>query len=368
MCLIGRPRMAKLTTILLMIISSFFYPTEIDAEEFRPTVLNDYMVHPEKDSGYFQGWNLYFYNEEYFITVNMVVSNIGPGTMNNGVNIIVLQKDKKPIFIEKEFSGSDFTYAKDNFNIRLYNNTLEKHDNQFILNAEIKRLHIYLIFIPANKGVTISGGKTSLGSGKYLKADIPFSDGKAYGVIINNQNKREIYGRGSMEHLITNQEVYKFSTNWFVMKTFTKDGFSIISGGFNGNKNYAEKFFKTVALISPSGKILYSGKGIDNTILHSEFDKIISYNLNLSERVYFGTDKKCYLDIINIKPFSKINILSNISILLRTFIKVFFAKPYQIYSTVKSDFNCPTVERTIEKGENPFQGAGWHNYFLINPE
>jgi len=266
--------------------------------------------------------------------------------------------------MEREFSKNELSYAKDRFKIQMLDNFLEKKDGKFYVNAigkdKAEDIHLYLIYEPANQGVQISNGNVKLNNaGAFLRANVPFTDAKVYGVIVRNGIKTNLHGRGNMEHLITNLEVYKYSNNWFVSNSYTSDGNSIVTGGFNGNKNYPDKFFKTVSVISPSGRILFSGKALKNSQIQNTELKDIAYTILSEERLEFDATGECFLHVSQVKPFAKINILARLSLLLRKFIQVFFAKPYQIYSSVKTELQC---------GKLKFQGTGKHSYFLINPD
>lgn len=53
--------------------------------------------------------------------------------------------------------------------------------------------------------------------------------------------------------------------------------------------------------------------------------------------------------------------MSNISVVLRLFIRMFFAKPYQIHKETKVELKCEGDE-----SQNFIFNTGVHSYYLIN--
>ncbi|EMF99424.1 hypothetical protein LEP1GSC123_4763 [Leptospira borgpetersenii str. 200701203] len=138
--------------------------------------------------------------------------------------------------------------------------------------------------------------------------------------------------------------------------------FRFYSGGFLGNDSFPEGYFRTVALLGPEGKTIFFGKVSKFEVLEIEKEHFSGYDLPLREKIYF--EDGCSAEIVRKQSVGSINVLSNISSVLRFFIRLFFAKPYQIYSLADLNLQCP--------GKNLPPGSletfnGILSYYLINP-
>ena len=132
-----------------------------------------------------------------------------------------------------------------------------------------------------------------------------------------------------MEHLITNYEVYKYSSKWEILRATNKEGMKLYTGGFHGIKKSPDDYFRTLVIQNSKGEFLLSGMIKKTEIISSEIDKFSGYSLPLKEKIFVG-DNGCYVFSERLQSVGKINILSNISAVLRFFVKLFFANPYQV--------------------------------------
>ncbi len=347
-------------TLLLFSLSFFSLP--VLAQSTQPARLSkpaDFRTQLYKEEGYLQAWNFSLQNENYKVFCTFLVSNFGPGSKNNGISVLVKQKDKPVFYSTIELDEKDFEMKPGQFFQQSGENWMKYSDGKYSIHMVFPEWIFDLDFTPTtNVGVAISGGKLMLTEeGRFIQADIPVTFAKVSGNIFYKGVPDYVEGVGGIEHLLTNYEVYKFSKKWEIVRTITPDGTRILTGGFMGTDIIPGGFFRKIAVLSKSGKILMEGTISKSEILEEEKEPISGYILPKKERLYFGEDSSCTLDIHRYQTIAAISALENISSVLRFFIQLFFAKPYQIHADVELEVKCP-----IWSGK----GKGFHSYYLIN--
>lgn len=328
----------------------------------RHVTLADIVYQPHSEEGYLQGWNFFFRNSEFNIIATYLVSNLGPNDLNNGVSIAIESKKIGSIFITKEFGRKDLS-VDNGINLKMYNNTLKYENGVYEVSQFYDNMKLFLKFESDNLGATLSGGKHFVkGQEKFVRADIPFSFVRTTGYIDYKGEIIELEGVGGLEHLITNYEVYKYSSKWEILRAVNKEGMKLYTGGFHGIKKSNEDFFRTLVIQNQRGEVLLSGMITKTEIISDELDKFSGYILPVKEKIYVG-DNGCFVQSDRLYSVGKINILSNISAVLRFFIKLFFANPYQVNYSTRLTVNCPDLFKLM-----PTDFNGIHSYYLINPK
>lgn len=346
-----------MSKIFFLILFSFLiYSDEL---KIRHVVLEDYKYSPYKEEGYLQGWNFFFKNSEYNIILNFIVSNLGPNDLNHGVSLSIQSKKTGNIFLTKEFGTKDLEVSNSGFKIKSYNNLLEQDENKFKVSQFFDDIKIYLEFESDFKGANLSGGKYFVKSDtKFVKADIPFSFVKTKGYIDFKGEILELDGLGGLEHLLTNYEVYKYSSKWELVRGQSSNGFKIYSGGFYGKEKKEDDFFRTIVVQKQNGDFLLSGKIIKSEILKESIDNFSGYKVTEIEKIYLS--ETCSVKIERGNSAGKINILSNISAVLRFFVRLFFTNPYQLNYEAKLILDCK------EKFPKEISFNSILTYYLIN--
>ncbi|MDV6234226.1 hypothetical protein CH379_001095 [Leptospira ellisii] len=367
-------RSLKVPTILstvrvlsvLFLFSSFAY-SDINADDFtnlRKTSLKDYSFQPYSQEGYFQAWNYSYRDDKTFIYATFLVSNLGPGTKNCGISLVVHTLGEGTQFVTKEFSSKELTAEKGKFDLKIENNRMSLNSEGIEIQQETENIKLFLSFkSDLKQGVSLSGGKYPVKDpGGFVQADMAYSFQSAWGYLIQDGKKKDLLGTGGLEHLLTNYEVYKYSRRWELFRSINEKEFRFYTGGFIGNDSFPGGFFRTAALLNPSGKTILSGKVVRFETLETEKEPFSGYELPLRERIHL--ENGCFADLIRKRSVGSINVLSNISAVLRFFIRLFFAKPYQIYSLADLTVHCPE-KQLIPGSEETYQGI--LSYYLINP-
>lgn len=356
----------KLIAFLLFTSSVLFIePPKAEETVFlKKAGLKDYSFQPYGQEGYFEAWNYSFTDDKTFIYATFLVSNLGPGTKNCGISLVVHTLGEGTQFITKEFSSKELTAEKGKFDLKIENNRMELNSEGIEIQQETDNIKLFLSFKSSLKqGVSLSGGKHPVKDPNgFVQADIAYSFQSAWGYLIRDGKKKELLGTGGLEHLLTNYEVYKYSRRWELFRSINANEFRFYTGGFLGNDSFPGGYFRTVALLNPEGKNLISGKITKFEVLETEKEAFSGYELPLREKIYF--EEGCSAEIERKQSVGSINVLSNISSVLRFFIRLFFAKPYQIYSLADLHLHCPG--KKLQPGfHETFHGI--LSYYLINP-
>ena len=104
----------------------------------------------------------------------------------------------------------------------------------------------------------------------------------------------DLKGRGGMEHLLTNLEVYKYSSSWEILRGTSKD-ISFYTGGFYGTTNDKNDLFKTFVILDGNNKILYSGKVLREETKTLQKDPISGYTIPTKQILTCRAQQKKYV-------------------------------------------------------------------------
>ncbi|MDZ4726009.1 MAG: hypothetical protein SH817_07620 [Leptospira sp.] len=349
-------------TVFLVFLS--FITFDLSAENLSDQLArlnkpSDFRTQFYKEEGYLQAWNFSFQNKDYKVFCTFLVSNFGPGSKNNGISVLVKHKDNPVFYSTQEFGENEYAMKSGQFFQQSGENWMDYKNGKYTIHMVFPDWIFDLEFSPTQKsGVAISGGKLLLSDeSKFIQADIPVSFANVSGNIFYKGTPEFVEGTGGIEHLLTNYEVYKYSKKWEIVRTISADGTRILTGGFMGTDKIPGGFFRKVAVLSKKGELLLEGTISRMETLEEEIEPISNYKLPKKERLYFGENEKCYFDIYRKQTIAAISALENISSLLRFFIGLFFAKPYQIHADVEIELSCD-----VWSGK----GKGLHSYYLIN--
>jgi len=348
--------------VLLILCGALLLPREGIASPIR--------FQPSKKEGYFQGWNYYFRTDskDTLILVTFLVSNLGPGSLNHGTAVYIHSPVTGILYKTNEYSSRELYATPGKFGQKSRDSYMEKRGTIYHIHIQTEEMDLELEYFPkADSPILLSDGDYRLEEyDGILRADIgfPISPARAR---FNHYGKDYFFsGTGGMEHLKTDTEVYKFSSRWEILRGYSLTGEGIFFGGYKGlreSKNATENldsggFFRAVH-VSRQGKIEWHDEVSHIKTIQKEKNDFSGYVLPLVQEVYFRRNKDCTMRITDSRLLAEVNVLSNISAVLKFLIRLFFAKPYHIHFTAEVLYQC--------KGKAPVQFTGIHSYYLINP-
>lgn len=334
---------------ILFVTLPFTFSQSLSAEDFK--------TQHYSEEGYLQAWNFTFRNQKYNLFATFLVSNFGPGSLNNGISLLLKSKDQPVFYSTREFDAEEYESKKGQFYQKSGENWMEYKNGIYSFYMNYGDWEIKLDYKPRRGNVPISKGKIPLmEKGKFVQADIPFSYSSVSGTIRYKDVVEEVNGVGGLEHILSNEAVYQFSKKWELVRSQTKDNYRIFTGGFIGNSNFPGEFFRRVAVLNPSGNLILEGTVEKVEVIEWEKEPTSGYTIPKSEILYFQNGT-CKLQVKRTRPIATMSALENISSFLRFFIQLFFAKPYQIHWFADLKLECP---------EYSGEAKGYHSNYLIN--
>ncbi|TGK03230.1 hypothetical protein EHQ53_05645 [Leptospira langatensis] len=365
------PSSSRLAFILSLMLILFVSGLSSEETKIQPRKASKQEMgfHFYPQEGYFQAWNYSFTDEQTWIFATYIISNLGPGTRNCGVSLVVYDKENGTRFYTKEFSKDELKTEAGKTELEIYNNSVTKGEQGPEIKMDTDSAQLFLNYKTGwSKAVSMSGGKIPLPvTDRFVQADMAFSFVPVQGYLIINGNKIELNGRGGMEHLLTNYEVYKYSRRWELYRSQNSVGEKLYTGGFIGNDNFPGGEIRTVSVMDAGGKILFSAKVHGSEALEMETEPFSNYELPIKERFHLDSQNSCSLTLTRKQTVGQISVLSNISAVLRFFVRLFFTRPYQLYYISDARLDCkqaPEGTGTLPKDPN-FKGI--FSYYLINP-
>ena len=102
-----------------------------------------------------------------------------------------------------------------------------------------------------------------------------------------------------------------------------------------------------------------SGKVLESKVEKFERDSLSGYKIPIVEVHSLGSED-CQFRIQKASVAGRINILESISVVLRFFVKLFFANPYILIHNTSNSLNCKHISPT------PIDFQGVQSHYLIN--
>lgn len=316
---------------------------------------------PRKEEGYFQGWNFYFQSGNRLGFVTFLVSNLGPGDLNNGVSVYLNSPETGVVYKTQEYADFDLTATPGRFGQISGQNKMFYEKGKYHIHIENDEMVMDMVFSPrVGKIFPLSHGEHKLNSvSGFLRADIGFTESPVSIKLVHKGKKiYEWKGRGGMEHLNTNTEVYKFSKSWEILRAYTPEGEAFFFGGFSSSLPGREPSYKRVLFLDKKGRILRDDEVDRVETKEKKLNSFSGYSIPVHQKLYLKKNKSCFLNLRNRNILGVIDILSNISSVLKMFIQLFFSKPYQIHYSVSVELDCD--------GKKTIFPRGIHSFYLIN--
>lgn len=317
---------------------------------------------PQPQEGYFQGWNFYFQNQDTVIFITFLVSNLGPGSLNNGISLFLKSPEIGEYYRTKEYANFDLESTSGKFGQKSGQNRMYRKGDHYHIDLVLEDMNLSIEWSAKNKKpYSLSGGNHSLkGKNRFLRADIGFSQSPSSVHITYKGKQFHWKGMGGMEHLNTNLEVHKFSKRWEILRVGSSNRDSLYFGGFDSSNEEENFSFKKIAILSKTNETMLEDEVDSIRVVKKRLDTISGYYIPETQEISLKNNKDCKVEIQDRHKLGVINVLSNISSVLKFFIRLFFAKPYQIHYAVEVDVKCKEWHKKFNQGI--------HSYYLINPD
>ena len=320
----------------------------------------DYAYQPRKEEAYLQAWNLTFRRGGDGIFLTFLISNFGPGDLNHGVSLLLVQGGKS-IVHTAEYAKDTLQATPGKFGHKSYIQRLWKEGSEIKSYINIKNVEIEISLQPQAAGVRLSGGPVQLGSGSYFRADVPIMAARGKARLKVNGKMEKWSGQGGMEYIAANKSAHSFARRFTVIRTFAP-GEGLFAGGLMGSGGFADLY--RVGFME-KGQLTGFAEVQEMKVVRSELNAFSGYTLpGLFE---FSLRKEpCKVEIQRHGFVGGYYVLGNVSKLLRWVLSVFFAKPFILQFSGEARLICSgktTLPAAFVNKKVPVQIS----FYPINP-
>ncbi|MCB1168906.1 MAG: hypothetical protein KDK25_01150 [Leptospiraceae bacterium] len=356
--------------LLGLLLLFFLFPVQ----NLQPAPLmrvgpRDMVFQPTDEEGYMQAWNVNFRGNGMLIYITFVISNLGPKSLNNGVSILLV-KDGNVRVWTKEYDYQSLEAQKGVFGHKSYMNWLRYENGKYFIEidqGDKSTPVIKLELSPYGPGLGLSDGKINLSEGGFIRFDVPVISSSATGHMILDDQWIDLKGVGGMEYLNGNRPVHNFAKRFHLIRSYNQgNGFFV--GGFFGTEDSPYH-----SLIH--AKVIKGGKLLDYGVAKQVENIKVSQNAfsgyQVPEETLYRLNRCAVLE--SRKYYTGgYYVLGNISVLLRTVLRVFFARPYVLHYHTVAKAWCGEGDATrsyqeLLKKTPTAEFPSESTFYLINP-
>ncbi|HMW59550.1 MAG TPA: hypothetical protein PKA91_07885 [Leptospiraceae bacterium] len=342
----------------LCLISFLCLASTLSAQ-VSPVPVSDYAFRPDNDEGYIQAWNVDVRTPNAFLYVTLLVSNVGPGDLNNGVSVLVVKPGSSRIWTA-EYSVRSLQATPGQFGHRSGLSRIHRDEKgRIILHSEIpggspspkESLNLDLVLTPVDGGLRISGGLLEPEKGSFLRADLPVIAARAEGTLTIGGVQEPLNGIAGLDAIWSNKSPHTYAKRFLLIRSFSEAP-GIFIGGFMGKE---ENFLLRFA-VAEKGKVKSSGNVKSLEVNASAIDPFSGYSIPTS--VTYGLEDGCKITEVRKGFAGGFDVLGSISTVLRWILRVFFARPYVMHFTSQMTYIC--------NGAKDISAEAQASYYLIN--
>lgn len=323
----------------------------------------DFVFRPLKNEGYMQAWNFNFRGQGYYVYITYIVSNFGPGDLNNGISMLVYHGGKS-IVRTAEYTDESLKATPGQFGLRTGASWLRYENGQYQAYAQRKDVRVRVDLKPSGGGVRLSGGPVQVGGGSFIRSDVPVGYGRVTGGLRIGDKRIKIDGVGGMEYLYANSSPHSYAKRFVLLRTMDPTR-GLFLGGFDGTKKFPGGKLYRLAL-TEGGSIALSGKIDRIEDVRVEQNKFSGYKIPIETRYYLENDATCNVHVTRRAFAGGYHVLGHISSLLRWVVKVLFAKPYIMQYVSKAKVECSGAGASPLKKYDGREYGLQGSYYMIN--
>ncbi|MBE7440000.1 MAG: hypothetical protein HS115_16225 [Spirochaetales bacterium] len=306
----------------LVLSIAFLLPHYLPSSPALRSLEADFAYQPRKEEAYLQAWNVTFRRGADGIFLTFLVSNFGPGDLNHGVSLLLVQNGKS-IVHTAEYAKATLQATPGKFGHKSHIQRLWKEGSEIKSYVNINNVEIEMSLLPQSGGVRLSGGPVQLGGGSFFRADVPVMAAKGKARLKVNGKMEEWSGEGGMEYIAANKSAHSFARRFTVIRTFSA-GEGLFVGGLMGTGGFPDLYR---AGFMEKGQLTGFAEVAELKVLRSEQNTFSGYTLP-SVFEFSLRNQPCKIEIQRKGFIGGYYVLGNVSKLLRWVLSVFFAKPF----------------------------------------
>lgn len=358
------PRLLSRLPILLLAGLTLHNPAARGTEG-RQSLASDVAFRPLRGKdGYVQAWNVSFRGSGHYVIITYVVSNIGPGSLNNGASLFVTNGTETKT-LTAEFAEAHLKARPAELNMSFgTDNSLSYERGRYIATAKIDDTTVRLELTPGGAGVRFSGGSFPVrgDGGAFIQVDVPVMYAGASGTLTIGKNTVPLRGVAGIEHILSNESPHGYAKQFELTRTFSyAQGLAV--GGLHGAKGQPDEFRAALTL---GGRVTFLRKAERREIKGEGADGLSGYRLPTTVVYHLMGPGKCAATVQRHGFIGGFDILSKVSTVLRWVLRTFFAKPYILHYRSTVSLQCADPEAAGIPKEGVSLPADT-SYYPINP-
>lgn len=319
--------------------------SQASSTEMWNSSVRDIVFQPQKGKdGFTQAWNISFRGSGRFVVLTYIVSNIGPGSLNNGVSVFFTD-GRRARAGTAEFAEADLKATTGTLNLTMgQNNQLVYERGRYVSRARINKTEIYLELHPVGSGVRFSGGRYPVrgSGGAFLQVDVPVMYAYAKGYIIRKGEKTVLEGAAGVEHILTNESPHVYARQFEVTRTFSaKTGIAV--GGLHGAGKQPDEFR---AAITIGDRVSFMREVEKREVRGTTTDALSGYKIPSVAIFHLKGPGQCKVVVTKQGYIGGFDVLRKVSTVLRWVLRTFFAKPYILHYQSNVSLTCKDPDVT----------------------
>ncbi|MCS7206175.1 MAG: hypothetical protein NZ853_10805 [Leptospiraceae bacterium] len=278
---------------------------------------------PNSDEGYVQIWNYHHHSDLFHIYITFMVSNLGDGDFNNGVTLFLVDKRNHQKYLKAlEFTNQNLRATPKKWEI-----TLEKDNAFFLKNHEI--------YIKANSGE----------DNPILQFDIAIPLAR-----IHNQKHSLTINDQSVDFEILFLNPQKISFDYYEKKIslYGKQGIECLLSKSNPLKIADSIHFLRSLLPEPENQAFLFLIEKNNSLIQGKtfFGGIVNdFEITKTQEIlkhhgFFIKNQDCEWKFQSLTSIGSFEVLQNVSLILRYFLKLIGINPEIVYSLADTVIEC----------------------------
>lgn len=300
---------------------------------------------PLKEDGYVQIWNINFSGKGYHVDLIYMISNVGPGTLNNGISMLVYSGGRSRSYT-REHTDESLRAVVGQFGMSNRSGELKMNAGRVEARAEFDQASVQLEIQPGGSGMLMPDWK--LRGNEFFRIGLPILRSQARLTLQIDGQTVELTGVAAMDSIVANTLPHDYAKRLFLFRG--PSGQFQMTGFLDRDLNYKLK--------------LYYGSGASR-----REDRVVSVILEGEEAEPFSGyllgsvwkikgESGCSYEIRRGDFRGGMYVLQSVSPFLRWILRTFFAKPFILNYESTLQVRCD--------GQADFKERLWSSYFLLN--
>lgn len=301
---------------------------------------------PLKEDGYAQAWNINFSGQGYHIDLIYMISNVGPGTLNNGISLLVYSNEGNRAFTA-EHTDETLRAAVGEFGMKNASGELKLVDGRIEALASFNQASIQLVMQqPGSTGMLMP--EWNLSDGEFFRIGLPVLQSPARLTLKMDGRTLELTGLAGMDSIISNTLPHRYAKRLYLFRS--PSGQFQMTGYLDKEQSYRLRLYYGTGAGQREDRI------VQLSAEEEETEPFSGYRL---ARVWkIRGESGCSYEIRRGEFRGGMYILQSVSPFLRWILRAFFAKPFILNYESTLSVQCAKKPAFTEKLRA--------SYFLLN--